>query len=94
MTLPVLPYLLPHQDQLLLLLKQLQPNPVNLGFFFLLPAIDVATLSYYLRLKWLLCPTTYYRSGYYALPLCIVMCIFTLLRYLLYSAYVMIEQGL
>ena len=36
MTLPVQqPYLLPHQDQLLLLLKQLQPNPVNLGFFFL-----------------------------------------------------------
>ena len=31
MTLPVQqPYLLPHQDHLLLLLKQLQPNPVNL----------------------------------------------------------------
>ena len=36
MTLPVQqPYLLPHQDHLLLLLKQLQPNPVNLGSFFL-----------------------------------------------------------
>ena len=37
MTLPVQqPYLLPHQDHLFLLLKQLQSNPVNLGSFFLI----------------------------------------------------------